>query len=62
MPEGWRSHLDWTPLTEDAVDVWRLDLTVTEEDWEILSPDESERARRIVREGSGAKRHPAGPS
>jgi 4'-phosphopantetheinyl transferase len=56
MPEGWRSHLDWTPLTEDAVDVWRLDLTVTEEDWEILSPDESERARRIVREGKRSQK------
>ena len=56
MHEDWRSPRDWTPLTDNAVDVWRLDLTVTEEDWEILSPDESERARRIVVEGKRSQK------
>ncbi len=32
----------------DVIDIWRLDLTVLDEDWDLLSPDETERARRIV--------------
>lgn len=48
MPEGWRPARDWTPPSEDVIDVWRLDLTILDEDWDLLSPDESERATRIV--------------
>lgn len=51
MPDSWRPADDWTPPSGDVIDVWRLDLTVTEEDWTLLSPDESERANRIVVEG-----------
>ena len=48
MPEGWPPARDWTPLGEHFIDVWRLDLTVLKEDWDLLSPDESVRASRIV--------------
>ena len=44
MPEGWRPARDWIPPGEHFIDVWRLDLTVLEEDSDLLSPDESERA------------------
>ena len=48
MPEGWRPAVEWSPPDNDVIDVWRLDLTVLEDDWDLLSPDESERASRIV--------------
>ena len=48
MPEGWQPARDWTPPGEHFIDVWRLDLTVLKEDWDLLSPDESERTSRIV--------------
>ncbi len=48
MPDRWQPARDWTPPERNFVDVWRLDLTVRDEDWNELSPDESERARRIV--------------
>ncbi len=48
MPDSWRPADAWTPPSDDVVDVWRLDLTVVDEDWDILSPDESARATRIV--------------
>ena len=56
MPDPWCSSEDWVPPAEDAVDVWRLDLIVAEEDWEILSPDESERADRIIVEEKRSQR------
>ena len=45
---NWRPASQWTPSGEDVIDVWRLDLAVTEQDWSLLAPDEVERARRIV--------------
>ena len=48
MPEDWRPGDDWTPPAEGVIDVWRLDLRVLDEDWNLLSSDESERASRIV--------------
>ncbi len=48
MPEGWRPAVEWSPPDNDVIDVWRLDLTVLEDDWDLLSPDESERASRIL--------------
>jgi 4'-phosphopantetheinyl transferase len=51
VPEDWRPALDWTPPSGGLIDVWRLDLTVKEEDWTLLSPDEAERANRIIVEG-----------
>ncbi len=46
--QDWRPASEWTPPVGDVIDVWRLDLSVTDEDWALLSPDESERANRIV--------------
>lgn len=48
MPERWRPAREWTPPSEDVIDVWRFDLSVRDEDWDVLSPDEAQRARRIV--------------
>ena len=48
MSDLWRPALGWRPGPDDVIDVWRLDLTIQEEDWALLSADETERARRIV--------------
>ena len=56
MSDSWRPAHDWTPPSGDVIDVWRLDLTVTEEDWTLLSWDESERADRIVVEVKRAQK------
>jgi len=48
MSDRWRPALDWTPGPDDVIDVWHLDLTIREEDWALLSADETERAKRIV--------------
>ena len=48
MPDRWRPVLDWRSGPDDAIDVWRLDLTVQEEDWALLSAEEIESAKRIV--------------
>ena len=48
MPDRWRPAADWSPGPDDVIDVWRLDLMVREEDWTLLSTDETQRARRIL--------------
>jgi len=54
VPETWRPARDWSPPIAGVIDVWRLDLTVADGDWDLLTTDELERAHRIVVE---AKRH-----
>jgi len=48
VPDRWRPAADWSPGPDDVIDVWRLDLTVRDEDWALLSTDETQRARRIL--------------
>lgn len=48
MPDRWRPAADWSPGPDDVIDVWHLDLMVREEDWTLLSTDETQRARRIL--------------
>ena len=44
----WQPAWSWMPSSENIIDVWLLDLTILDEDWHLLSCDESERAHRIV--------------
>ena len=48
MPEHWRPAGHWTPPADDVIDVWRFDLSLRDGDWDVLSPDEAQRARRII--------------
>jgi 4'-phosphopantetheinyl transferase len=48
VPESWQPAAAWTPPDSRVIDIWRLDLTIREQDWEVVSPEEAERARRII--------------
>ncbi len=48
VPDPWRPLTDWSPPEGGVIDLWRIDLTVTEHDWETLDAEEAERARRII--------------
>ena len=48
MPDPWRAPGDWTALAPGTLDLWRIDLTLRDEDWRLLTADEAERARRII--------------
>lgn len=51
MPEPWRSPGEWTVPGPQTLDLWRIDLTLREEDWGLLTDEEAERARRIIIDG-----------
>lgn len=40
--------MSWTPPADDMIDLWRVDLAVTEDDRTLLSEDERKRAERII--------------
>ena len=48
MADGWRPAREWEPTPDDVIDVWRFELEVQEDDWRILTPDETRTANRIV--------------
>ena len=48
MADRWRPAGEWDPAPDDVIDIWRFDLVVQEDDWTILSPDETQTAKRIV--------------
>ncbi len=48
VAERWRPAQEWDPTSHDVIDVWRFDLEVQENDWAILTPDETQAAKRIV--------------
>ncbi|MEE2669550.1 MAG: 4'-phosphopantetheinyl transferase superfamily protein [Gemmatimonadota bacterium] len=54
MSDRWHAALDWRPGPDDVIDIWRLNLTFHEEDWSLLSADETENAKRLIIE---KKRH-----
>jgi 4'-phosphopantetheinyl transferase len=47
VPE-WKEAEQWVEGPEQVIDVWRMPLRVAPQDWELLTEDESERARRII--------------
>jgi 4'-phosphopantetheinyl transferase len=54
MAESWRPARDWRPTSDSVIDVWRFDLEADDDDWAILTPDETRAVQRIVVE---EKRH-----
>lgn len=48
MSETWHRAQAWTPPDEGVLDVWRIELTVHPDDWDLLDADEAAAARRII--------------
>ena len=48
VADRWRSAQAWEPAPDDVIDVWRFELEVQDDDWAILTPDETQTANRIV--------------
>ena len=48
MADRWRPAREWEPAPDNVVDVWRFELEVQDDDWAILTPDETQTANRIV--------------
>jgi len=48
VADHWRPAQAWEPALDDVVDVWRFDLEVHDDDWAILTTDETQSANRIV--------------
>jgi 4'-phosphopantetheinyl transferase len=44
----WHPASAWTPPEAGVIDMWRISLRVRPEDWEVIDPEEAERARRII--------------
>jgi 4'-phosphopantetheinyl transferase len=48
VAEPWCPAPEWEPAPDDVIDVWCFDLEIQEQDWSILTPDEVQKAQRIV--------------